>query len=53
MTMMICEVYEAFRIAGVPDKTARKAAEAMSAENTATKGDVRGLERRLDAIAGK
>ncbi|MFU1907767.1 hypothetical protein ACLQ81_17085, partial [Bordetella avium] len=40
MTIMISEVYEAFRAAGVPEDKARKAAEAMSAETLATKTDV-------------
>lgn len=37
---MISEVYDAFRTAGVPDDKARKAAEALSAENLATKTHV-------------
>ncbi|HIJ83233.1 MAG: integrase [Magnetococcales bacterium] len=53
MTTMISEVYEAFRAAGVPDDKARKVAEVMSTETTITKWDMRGLERRLDAIDGE
>ena len=49
MTTMISEVYDAFRAAGVPEDKARKAAEAMSSEATATKGDVSRLETRSDA----
>ncbi len=40
MTTMISEVYEAFRVAGVPEDKARQAAEALSAENLATKADI-------------
>ena len=40
MTTMISEVYEAFRAANVPEDKARQAAEALSAENLATKNDV-------------
>ena len=40
MTTMISEVYSAFRTAGVPEGEARKAAEALSAENLATKNDM-------------
>ena len=44
MTTMISEVYAAFRTAGVPEAEARKAAEALSSENLATKGDIRDLQ---------
>mgnify|MGYP003573337582 CR=1 FL=1 len=47
MTTMISEVYEAFRKAGVPDEDARKAAEALSAENLATKTDMQRMEREM------
>ena len=40
MTTMISEVYSAFRTAGVPEQDARKAAEALPAENLATKNDI-------------
>ena len=40
MTTMISEVYSAFRTAGVPEQDARKAAEALSSENLATKSDI-------------
>lgn len=53
MTTMISEVYEAFRAAGVPDDKARKVAEVLFTETALTKGDMRGLERRLDAIDGE
>jgi len=44
MSMMISEVYDAFRAAGVPDDKARQAAEALSAESVATKGDIQELK---------
>ena len=47
MTTMISEVYEAFR---VPEEKARKAAEALSSESLATKGDVIRIERELAVI---
>jgi len=40
MSTMITEVYNAFRKAGVPEKEAQDAAEALSNETTATKSDV-------------
>ena len=40
MTTMISEVYSAFRTAGVPEQDARKAAEALSSGNLATKSDI-------------
>ena len=46
MTTMISEVYNAFLKAGVPEQDAREAAEALSAENLATKNDV--VEVRKD-----
>jgi len=46
---MISEVYEAFRSAGVSDDKARAAAEALSAEQLATKADVAKLETTLTA----
>jgi hypothetical protein len=50
MTTMISEVYTAFRSAGVDEETSRKAAEALSAESLATKGDVIRIERELAVI---
>ena len=44
---MIFEVFDAFRTAGVPEEKARKAAEALSNETTATKADVVRIEREL------
>ena len=41
---MISEVYDAFRTAGVPENKARKAAEALSTENLATKTDVHDIK---------
>ena len=46
MTTMISEVYRAFVKAGVPEQDAMEAAEALSAENLATKKDID--EARLD-----
>ncbi len=50
MTTMISEVYDAFRAAGTPEAEARKAAEALSAESLATKGDIARLEKELLVI---
>jgi len=47
MSTMIFEVFDAFRTAGVPEEKARKAAEALSNETTATKADVVRIEREL------
>lgn len=44
---MISEVYEAFRAANVPEDKARQAAEALSAENLATKNDVTEIKALL------
>ena len=46
---MISEVYSAFRTAGVPEQEARKAAEALSAENLATKNDVAEVKQALSS----
>ena len=46
MTTMIAEVYRAFVKAGVPEQDAMVAAEALAAENLATKKDID--EARLD-----
>jgi hypothetical protein len=40
MTTMISEVYEAFRSVGIADDKARSAAEALSADQLATKVDI-------------
>ena len=50
MTTMISEVYKAFITAGVPQDKARQAAEALSAENLATKSDVDLLDKRIDGV---
>ena len=50
MTTMISEVYSAFRTAGVPEGEARKAAEALSAENLATKNDIADVKRELTVV---
>ena len=53
MTTMISEVYSAFKTAGVPEQEARQAAEAMSAENLATRNALAEDKRDLsDDIAG-
>ena len=46
ITKMIAEVYRAFVKAGVPEQDAMAAAEALAAENLATKKDID--EARLD-----
>ena len=50
MTTMISEVYSAFRTAGVPEEEARKAAEALSAKNLATKNDIADVKRKLTVV---
>ena len=53
MTTMISEVYSAFKTAGVPEQEAKQAAEAMSAENLATRNALAEDKRDLsDDIAG-
>ena len=53
MTTMISEVYDAFLSAGVPADKARKAAEALSNESIATKGDIARLEPLTKAEIAK
>ena len=53
MTTMISEVYDAFICAGVPADKARKAAEALSNESIATKGDIARLEALTKAEIAK
>ena len=50
MTTMISEVYRAFRTAGVPEQDARKAAEALSCENLATKNDITEVKREITEV---
>jgi len=50
---MISEVYKAFIVAGVPEDDAREAAEALSAENLATKSDLQRLGTRFDSVAAQ
>ena len=50
MATMRFEIYDAFRAAGVPDDKARAAAEAISEEHLAPKGDVGQLEKRFDRV---
>ena len=53
MTTMISEVYSAFKTAGVPEQEAQQAAEAMSAENLATRKAFAEDKRELsNGIAG-
>jgi hypothetical protein len=47
---MISEVYNAFRVAGVPEVEAQKAAEALSSENLATKDDINKVQKELLVI---
>ena len=53
MSTMITEVYNAFRKAGVPEKEAQDAAEALSNETTATKSDIEKLDKNLIQINGE
>ena len=50
MTTMISEVYSAFRTAGVPEQDARKAAEALSSENLATKNDITEVKQDITEL---
>ena len=47
MTTMISEAYRAFKTAGVPEQQARQAAEALSAENLATRNIIAEDKREL------
>ena len=53
MSTMIVEVYNAFRKAGVPEKEAQDAAEALSNETTATSADIQVVERKMIEINGE
>ena len=53
MSTMIDEVYNTFRKAGVPEKEAQDAAEALSNETTATKADIQVVERKMIEINGE
>ena len=48
MATMISEVYKAFIKAGCPEDAAREAAEAISSEQLATKGDIARIETKFD-----
>jgi len=50
---MITEVYNAFRKAGVPEKEAQDAAEALSNETTASKTDIEKLDKKMIEINGE
>jgi len=43
MSTMIIEVYQAFRSVGIDEEKAQKAAQAITAESVATKGDIANL----------
>lgn len=53
MRTMITEVYNAFRKAGVPEKEAQDAAEALSNETTASKTDIEKLDKKMIEINGE
>ena len=53
MTTMISEVYSAFKTAGVPEQEAKQAAEALSAENLATKDTVAEVKQELTSQIGE
>jgi len=53
MSTMIVEVYNAFRKAGVPEKEAQEAAEALANENVATKADMQLMEKKIIEINGE
>ncbi len=53
MPTMISEVYDAFITAGVPEEKARLAAEALSSETIATRGDIIRIEKELLVLNGK
>ena len=48
MATMISGVYKAFIKAGCPEDAAREAAEALSSEQLATKGDITKIEAKFD-----
>ena len=50
MSTMISEVYSAFKSAGVPEQEARQAAEALSAENLATRNIIAEDKRELGEV---
>ena len=50
MATMISEVYKAFIKAGCPEDAAREAAEALSSEQLATKGDITRIEKELAVL---
>lgn len=51
MATMRFEIYDAFRAAGVPDEKARAAAEAISEEHLATKGDVGAIRQDIEKLS--
>ncbi len=53
MSTMIVEIYEAFKKAGVDEELAKKAAEAISADQTATKSDINKIEKEIVEVKGE
>ena len=50
MTTMIAELYEALVDAGASEGKAKEAAQALSTENLATKGDIAKLDTKLSEL---
>lgn len=50
MAAMVYEVYDAFRSVGIDDEKARRAAEAMNNETTATKADIFALKSEVAVL---
>ena len=50
MTTMIAELYEALVDAGASEDKAKEAAQVLSTENLATKGDIAKLDQRLSEL---
>ena len=53
MTTMIAELYEALVDAGASEGKAKEAAQVLSTENLATKGDIAELDQRLSPKIAK
>jgi hypothetical protein len=50
MAAMVYEVYDVFRSVGIDDEKARRAAEAMNNETTATKADIFALKSEVAVL---
>jgi hypothetical protein len=50
MAAMVYEVYDAFRSVGIDEEKARRAAEAMNNETTATKADIFALKSEVAVL---